>query len=135
MKLTLALSVLLAFSVLAAQPANASTCPDRGGSTQVEEAWERAKEDACADLKDPEEAMAMNPFVYKDPNAMLANCGLGLELPGLPSFGIDFDYNFDVCDAVESLSGDLVRDINSKMQDWMSDATDKVTDVNGIKEN
>ncbi|MCG3884894.1 hypothetical protein I3271_09355 [Photobacterium leiognathi] len=57
-----------------------------------------------------------NPFVYIDPNASAANCGLGFELPGLPKIGGTGGLNIDLCQAVKSVAGDTMEKLISKWQ-------------------
>lgn len=63
-----------------------------------------------------------NPFIYTNPEA---SCDLGLELPGLPSLGFDLG-SLDFCAIAESLTSDLVNDINTGMQEAVNGALEEV---------
>lgn len=80
-----------------------------------------------------------NPFIYVNPEVA---CDLGLELPGLPSFG--FDGNLDMCSLAQAVTGPMIDELNQSMEDAMDSALAEVgltmdnqlmLDLNDIAEN
>lgn len=63
-----------------------------------------------------------NPFIYVNPEA---SCDLGLELPGLPSLGLDIG-SLNFCEIAQSLTGDLVNELNQSMQNAVDGALEDV---------
>jgi hypothetical protein len=59
-----------------------------------------------------------SPFVYVNPDG---GCDLGLELPGLPSFGGSLG-SFDMCGLAKTITGGMVNTANGVMRDSMNTA-------------
>ena len=103
-------------------------------NSPIDRAISAIKEKQCKDIKTPSFDLLNNPFVYVDPNASAANCGLGFSLPGLPSFGgLGSLPSLDLCKAVKAVTGDTMDKINQSMEDWRDKAVDSATSaVDGV---
>lgn len=74
------------------------------------------KEEFCSNLNttnNPED----NPYIYLDPNS---KCDLGLQLPGLPDFGLDID-SISGCEVAQMVTSESVRDLNNSANDAVND--------------
>ena len=65
-------------------------------------------------------------YHWKNPDA---GCDLGLELPGLPKFGLSTDLS--ACKVMKAVTSDMVSKANSSMQQSVDSATSAVTGGTG----
>ena len=80
--------------------------------------------DRCLNLnKTP--SLTNNPFVYTNPDA---GCDLGLNLPGLPGFGLSGG-GISACEVAKYITGNTVNAVNQKMQEAASEAVSAVDNV------
>ncbi|MBB4861386.1 hypothetical protein HNP46_000197 [Pseudomonas nitritireducens] len=66
-----------------------------------------------------------NPYVYTSKDG--GDCGLGLQMPGLPDFGGGAD-GFNLCGMAKMVTGDTVNKINSAMQEKANAATGAISE-------
>jgi hypothetical protein len=113
MKKILTLSLFLALPFIGEQ-AQAGSC-----SNAIREAQRQNFGNAgnvCADLDMGPKSNS--PFVYVNPDG---GCDLGLQLPGLPSFGGSLG-SFDMCGLAKTITGGMVNQANGVMRDSMNTA-------------
>lgn len=67
----------------------------------------------CVAKVDFSNSIEDNPFAYKSPDV---SCDLGLQMPGLPSFGLG-SFNLDSCSLLKMVTGDMVDAANDAMRD------------------
>lgn len=77
----------------------------------------------CGGL-DREVSLEGNPFVYSNPDG---GCDLGLNLPGLPSFGFDIP-SIDSCKILQMVTGELVGEVNATLRDAINKSLDEIPD-------
>jgi hypothetical protein len=63
-----------------------------------------------------------SPFIYTDPEA---SCDLGFQMPGLPDFNLGFQ-GLDSCKLLQSVTGELVNQVNQEMRDVVNDGLESV---------
>lgn len=114
MRKTLSLSILLGFSVFALN-AQAGVCND--ALRQAQRNIFKNVGNVCADINtSPQDN---SPFVYVNPDG---GCDLGLQLPGLPTFGMSLGNGLDMCALAKTVTGGMVNQANSAMQGAMNTA-------------
>ncbi|MHD0644572.1 hypothetical protein ACYPKM_02895 [Pseudomonas aeruginosa] len=67
--------------------------------------------------------MTKNPYVYTNRDA--GDCSLGLQMPGLPDFGLNAG-GFDLCGMAKMVTGDMVNKANSAMNQKMNDSLNTI---------
>lgn len=113
MKKIMTLSILLALPFIGVE-AQAGSC-----SNAIREAQKQIfgnLGNVCADVDMGPKSNS--PFVYVNPDG---GCDLGLELPGLPSFGGSLG-SFDMCGLAKTITGGMVNQANGVMRDSMNTA-------------
>src|SRR5690606_18163016 len=65
-----------------------------------------------------------SPFVYKNPDG---GCDLGLELPGLPTFGVGIG-GLDLCKMAKTVTGGMVREVNKAMKDTLDESVKAINE-------
>lgn len=108
---------VLPLLIVANEEAEAGTCKNTI-EKQQQKIFKRAQ-DACA--KHDKAQKENNPFIYVNPDG---GCDLGLELPGLPSFGAGLGDGLDLCALAKTITGPMVKDVNKVVKD----AKDRVVD-------
>ncbi|MFK4132069.1 hypothetical protein ACI2KR_07200 [Pseudomonas luteola] len=59
---------------------------------------------------------AKNPLIYNNPEASSqGNCDIGLQMPGLPDFGLDVK-GIDACGVLKAVTGEMVEKANNDMK-------------------
>ncbi len=81
------------------------------------EVYGSVMQDRCVNL-DLETSLDNNPFIYTNPDA---GCDLGLQLPGLPDFGISSG-GINACSIAKAVTGPMVDKVNSAMRDQVNQA-------------
>lgn len=114
MKKILSLSLLLALPMVV-DMASAGTCQNA-----IREAQKKIFGDlgsVCSGIttQNPENS----PFIYVNPDG---GCDLGLQLPGLPTFGGSLGSGLDMCALAKTVTGGMVSQANSAMQGSMNTA-------------
>lgn len=112
MKRTLSLTILLALPLLALN-ANAGSCQNAIREAQRQIFGNLGN--VCADAQLA--AQGNSPFIYVNPDG---GCDLGLQLPGLPSFGAGLGNGLDMCALAKTVTGGMVNQANSAMQGAMN---------------
>ena len=112
MKRTLTLSILLALPLLALN-ANAGSCQNAIREAQRQIFGNLGT--VCAGINT--QAQGNSPFIYVNPDG---GCDLGLQLPGLPSFGAGLGNGLDMCALAKTVTGGMVNQANSAMQGAMN---------------
>lgn len=103
----------------------AAVCPQNGDmARKIAERREIIKSQVEKQI-DTKIDMDNNPFVYVNKDKVCDLGGLGLHMPGLPTFGFGFK-GIDGCSLLKSVTGDMVSKINQRMQDSVDKALDKV---------
>lgn len=90
-------------------------------TSQVNENYKNIKEQVCNQL-DLTVNIQTSPFLYTDPEA---SCDLGFQMPGLPDFNIGFD-GLDSCKLLQSITGELVNQVNQEMRDAVNGGLEAV---------
>lgn len=90
-------------------------------SSQVNQNYENIKNQVCSQL-DLTVNIQTSPFLYTDPEA---SCDLGFKMPGLPDFNLGFE-GLDSCKLLQSVTGELVNQVNQSMRDAVNGALEQV---------
>lgn len=108
--------------VLASGMASAGVCQTM--KDKAAQVYGNLVQDRCLNLnKTP--SLTNNPFVYTNPDA---GCDLGLNLPGLPGFGLTGG-GISACQVAKFVTGSTVNAVNQKMQEGANAAVDAVDKV------
>lgn len=99
--------------------ASASSCASM--KKKMESVFGINTKEVCASL-DTEPSLENIPFLYISPDA---GCPHGLQLPGLPDFGISLG-SLDACAIVQAVTGPIVREANQQMRDVVKEGTDLI---------
>ena len=114
MKRILSLSLLFALPLLA-DIASAGSCQNA-----IREAQKKIFGDlgsVCADINTQNQENS--PYIYVNPDG---GCDLGLQLPGLPTFGGGLGSGLDMCALAKTVTGGMVSQANTAMQGSMNTA-------------
>lgn len=115
-------SALLAGLTLSSGMASAGVCQTM--KDKAAQVYGSLVQDRCLNLnKTP--SLANNPFVYTNPDA---GCDLGLNLPGLPGFGLTGG-GISACQVAKFVTGSTVNAVNQKMQEGANAAVSAVDNV------
>jgi len=90
----------------------------------AEAAYSRFHDSICEQL-DLSLDLDNNPFIYTNPDA---GCDLGLSMPGLPNLGSIGLGGLDSCKILQSITGDMVDEVNAAMQNSVNEALSGVTE-------
>lgn len=125
MKSSKLLRTSLVFAVMALGSASASAdglCQEM--KDKIARVYGNIAQDHCVNLnKTP--SLTNNPFVYTNPDAQ---CDFGLQLPGLPGFGISGG-GLNMCSIAKAITGSMVNEVNQAMQTAANEAVSAVDKV------
>ena len=99
--------------------AHASAC--QNVKDKIDRVYGIGNRDICVGLN-TEADLENNPYVYLSPDL---GCPTGLQLPGLPDFGLSMG-SIDWCDIAQAITGPYVRASNKKMRDAVQETTDMI---------
>lgn len=96
---------------------------------QIEDFFKFNANAICKDKVDTNPDLENSRFFYQSPEAN--DCDLGLDFPGMPSFGFSAD-GLNACSLVKSVTGDLVDLANAEMQKGVDEALNYAKDKTGL---
>lgn len=80
--------------------------------------------DVCLDIN-TEPTLENNPYLYVSPDTQ---CDLGLQLPGLPDFGISLG-GINACAIIQAVTGPMVDEVNKEMAQAVRDGVKVIDDM------
>ena len=86
---------------------------DNAAQQRASEEHFRAQKQAACEQIDLTNNIEDNPYAFKSEDV---TCDLGLEMPGLPSFG-GLKFDLDSCSLLKMVTGDMVDAANTAMRD------------------
>lgn len=115
MKKILALSVLLALPFVA-DYSQAGTCRNaiNEASNRI---FNKGLGTVCAGVDTG--VKANSPFIYVNPDA---GCDIGLQMPGLPTFGAKVGDGLNLCNLAKTVFGGMVDAVNTEARNKMDQA-------------